>query len=210
MTLKPQVIQLEKPDEEIPIVIGEDEIVKTPTETKEEIPVIVGEVEKEIIEPSIETKRKITDIFIIERTLFSPSNTYKPKTVVVRRGIVAPKLRINRAYGFLPFSKYSYTDLYQPSVASKSLYKPKLFQKLKEIFAPQTTQEYTLNKDYDLEPLIVNTYDPSQFTDVYKYAPESNVKIAPETHFEINLKPQLPSLFNVTYYNLLRRMINED
>lgn len=139
--------------------------------------------------------------------IFSPSESYSnvfaPKRSAIKRSVYSPSTINNQKYS--------------PLLTKKIVYRPRLFNKLLAIFAPESIlkQKTELKfKPYDYkyqESAIIDTYSPEQITTVEKIAPKDehsfNLRIAPETDFSIRLSPPPLLITSVDYYGILKKIL---
>ncbi|ALG96773.1 hypothetical protein [Acidianus bottle-shaped virus 2 strain ABV2] len=139
--------------------------------------------------------------------IYSPAQSYDSTFAPIRstsnRRVYSPSRITNQRYA--------------PSLNRRVAFKPRLFDKLLAIFAPETIVKQKVDekyKPYDYtfqETAIIDTYDPEQLTTVEKFAPKDesnfNLRIAPETDFSIKLSPPPLSITSVNYYGILKKIL---
>ncbi|ABP73414.1 hypothetical protein [Acidianus bottle-shaped virus] len=139
--------------------------------------------------------------------VYSPSesydDTFAPKYRNFRKSVYSPSTVIKNKFA--------------PKVTQRIKFKPRLFDKLLAIFAPESilkTKENVKYKPYNYqyqETAIIDTYNPEQITTVEKFSPKDesnfNLRIAPETDFSIKLSPPPISFTSVDYYGILKKII---
>lgn len=167
--------------------------------------------------------------FTARTQIYSPSQTtrqrYAPRQVTATRQVYSPSLSSKQRFAptqitatrqvYAPTQKTR--QRYAPFVKQDYVYKPKLFDKLVAIFAPQTIvrqKEDIKYKPYDYqqtETAIIDAYDPEQITEVQKFAPKTDesfsLRIAPEAELSMKINPTPAFITSVDYGLLLKRLI---
>lgn len=193
-------------------VLPEEEVIERPK--PEIIPQPIEEVveqTKSVYSPTSIFKRKlvrkpsITDIYGSD---YSPTFIHNPLQKLIDFITFKPSYIQNTDYVYSPDYSSVTDSTYAPYYASRQIYKPKTLQKRTLIYDPKRSADYDYTNDYYLQPLVVDELVPLPDTDVMKYAPESDVKISPETIFEVRLKPSPPQFVNVVYYKLMRGLLH--
>lgn len=139
--------------------------------------------------------------------VFSPStstdNTFAPKYESLKRSVYSPLTRRKTKFA--------------PQVEEKIDFKPRLFDKLLAIFAPEAIIKQKSKVEFQpynyqyTQTAIIDAYNPEQITTVDKFAPkdESNFKlrIAPVTELFIKTKPSSPMFSTTIYIDLLKNIL---
>lgn len=145
--------------------------------------------------------------FTSDSEVYSPSeaydNTFAPKYKDFKKSVYSPSTVIKNKFA--------------PRVAQKITFKPRLFDKLLAIFAPEAilkTKDDVKFKPYNYQfqqTAIIDAYNPEQVTTVEKFAPKNensfSLRIAPETDFTIKLSPSTPIISTTVYVDLLKKIL---
>lgn len=139
--------------------------------------------------------------------IFSPIESYDDT--------FAPKYRNFKRSVYSPSTIRK--DKFAPRLVRKFAFKPRLFDKLLAIFAPEAIikqKEDLKFKPYNYQfeqTAIIDTYNPEEFTMIQKFAPKDesnfNLRIAPETDFSIKVSPTPVSFTSVDYYGILKKIL---